>query len=57
VYFPKAVTAHAEVRWMSITQPCRQQTLNHNGELGIRETSRFRLRYRDAISEFGQRGG
>jgi hypothetical protein len=53
---PKAATAHAEVRWVSITRPCRQETLNHNGELGARETSGFQLRCRKAISEFGQRG-
>lgn len=31
-----AATAHAEVRWVSMTQLCRQQRSNHNGELGIR---------------------
>jgi len=57
VYFPKAATAHAEVRWVSITLPCRQQTLNHKGGWEYVKTSPFQLRCCDTISEFGQRGG
>lgn len=36
VYSPGTATAYAEVRWVSITQPCRQPTLKHNGESGTR---------------------